>query len=217
MYVQKCQPCCYFNLVASAPTNFRTVQKNTTSIHLLWSPPDPLGDTAGYIISHTGGSSDTVTICDGSTDNYLLTGLVMDSSYTISIVATSEHIPSVVLVTNVTLGETGISICMLGSIRFNFCSVVVPGQPSVSVTSITATSISLSWSVPSGPVVTSYEVMWHEAGSGMTEMTSGSLTDTSYTIEQLDSTTIYTITVIAINSAGNTDGLPVIISTGKLE
>ena len=91
------------------------------------------------------------------------------------------------------------------------CSVLLPGQPSVSVSSITATSISLSWS---DSVVTSYEVMWRETDSGTTEMISGSLTDTSYTIEQLDSTTIYTVTVTATNQAGNTDSLPVIISTG---
>ena len=87
----------------------------------------------------------------------------------------------------------------------------------MSVTSIAATSISLSWSVPSDSVVTSYEVMWRETDSGSTEMTSGSLTDTSYTIEQLDSTTIYTVTVTATNQAGiSTDSLPIIISTGIL-
>ena len=101
-------------------------------------------------------------------------------------------------------------------LRHFLCSVPLPGQPRVSVTSITATSISLSWSVPSDSVVTSYEVMWRETDSGATEMTSGSLTDTSYTIQQLDSTTIYTITVTASNTAGDTDSLPVIISTGML-
>ena len=83
----------------------------------------------------------------------------------------------------------------------------------MSVTSITATSISLSWSVPSDSAVTSYEVMWRETDSGATEMTSDSLTDTSYTIEQLDSTTIYTIIVTATNQAGDTDSLP---TTSKL-
>ena len=95
------------------------------------------------------------------------------------------------------------------------CSVLLPGQPSVSVTSITAASISLCWSVPSGSV-TSYEVMWRETDSGATEMTSGSLTDTSYTIEQLDSTTIYTIIVTATNQAGDTDSLPITSKTGVL-
>ena len=94
--------------------------------------------------------------------------------------------------------------------------VSAPGQPSVSaVTAITATSISLSWSVPSGSVVTSSEVMWREASSGTSEGTSGSLTDTSYTIDQLESNTDYTITVTVSNTAGSTDSQPIIISTSN--
>ena len=95
------------------------------------------------------------------------------------------------------------------------CVVSAPGQPSVSVTAITATSISLSWSVPSGSVVTSSEVMWREASSGTSEGTSGSLTDTSYTIDQLESTTSYNITVTVSNTAGTTDSQPVIIPTSN--
>ena len=83
----------------------------------------------------------------------------------------------------------------------------------MSVTSVTATSISLSWSVPSDSVVTSYEVMWR---NGATEMTSGSLIDTSYTIEQLESSANYTIIVIATNIAGSTESLPIIFLTGNL-
>ena len=94
--------------------------------------------------------------------------------------------------------------------------VPAPGQPSVSaVTSITATSISLSWSVPSGSVVTSSEVMWREASSGTSEGTSGSLTDTSYTIDQLESNTDYNVTVTVSNTAGSTDSQPIIISTSN--
>ena len=85
----------------------------------------------------------------------------------------------------------------------------------MSVTSVTATSMSLSWSVPSDSVVTSYEVMWRETDSGATEMTSGSLTNNSYTIEQLDSNTNYTIIVITTNIAGSTESLPFIFYTGN--
>ena len=104
-----------------------------------------------------------------------------------------------------------------------FPPVSFPDQPSVSVTSITATSISLSWSVPSDSVVTSYEVTWQalssntdttlgtdsDEGSG----TSGAITDTSYTIEELEITTIYNVTVTVTNAAGSTDSHPFIIST----
>ena len=82
----------------------------------------------------------------------------------------------------------------------------------MSVSSITASSISLSWSVASGSVA-SWEVVWRETDRG-TESSSGSLTGTSYTIDQLESTTIYTVTVRASNVAGTTDSQPITFSTG---
>ena len=83
----------------------------------------------------------------------------------------------------------------------------------MSVSSITASSISLSWSVASGSVA-SWEVVWRETDRG-NESSSGSLTGTSYTIDQLESTTIYTVTVRASNVAGTTDSQPITFSTGE--
>ena len=81
------------------------------------------------------------------------------------------------------------------------------------MTAITATSISLSWSVVGGSVARS-EVVWRETDRG-TESSSGSLTGTSYTIDQLESTTIYTVTVRASNAAGIvTDSQIIMVSTG---
>ena len=80
--------------VASAPSNLMVVQEGLTSIRVSWSPPSPLGDTAGYRISYSGGSSGTVDVSDGSTDNYLLICLQNGDSYTVSIVSTSQHLPS---------------------------------------------------------------------------------------------------------------------------
>ena len=77
--------------VASAPSGLTTVQDGPTSILVSWSPPNPLGDTTGYRIDYTdGSSSDNVTVDDGSTDTYTLTGLQNGATYTISIMATSE-------------------------------------------------------------------------------------------------------------------------------
>ena len=98
--------------------------------------------------------------------------------------------------------------------------VSVPGQPTVFVTAITATSISLSWSVPSGSVVTSSEVMWRvfsttkaddDEGSG----TSDNITSTSYTIQELESGTNYSITVTVANAAGSAVSHPILITTSE--
>ena len=84
------------------------VQEGLTSIRVSWSPPTPLGDTTGYRIYYIDSdSSDSVDVSGGSTDNYLLTGLQNGDSYTISIVATSEHFhsESVTVDMDVALGE----------------------------------------------------------------------------------------------------------------
>ena len=81
--------------VASAPTNLMAVQEGPTGIRVSWTPPNPLGDTTGYRIYYSGGSSGSVNVSGGSTDNHLLSGLQNGASYTISIVGTSEHLFSV--------------------------------------------------------------------------------------------------------------------------
>ena len=97
-----CVQCC---LVASAPTNLTLeVQSGGTSVLLTWIPPDPLGDTTGYRISFTGGgSSGSVDVGGGSTNNYTLTGLIRGETYDISIVGTSDHISSESVELSVTL------------------------------------------------------------------------------------------------------------------
>ena len=84
--------------------------------------------------------------------------------------------------------------------------IPVPGQPSITTINQSSNSISLSWSVPSGSVVTSYEVMWTSGEcpggvlSGSDNITGSSI---SHTITDLRGDTTYTIIVTAYNSAGN--------------
>ena len=105
--------------------------------------------------------------------------------------------------------------CSFVCISIRLSAFTAPGVVSVSVSSITASSISLSWSVASGSVA-SWEVVWRETDRG-TESSSGSLTGTSYTIDQLESTTIYTVTVRASNAVGASSSQPITFSTGKHE
>ena len=71
------------------------------------------------------------------------------------------------------------------------------------------TSISISWTITTDTVVTSYEVMWQtdDVGgcSGGSDMDSTTITDgsTSYDITELEEDSTYSITVTASNSAGN--------------
>ena len=90
--------------VASVPSDLMAVQEDPTSVRVSWSPPTPLGDTTGYRISYSGGSSGSVDINGGSTNNYLLPGLQNETSYTISIVGTSQHLSSERVEVNIGLG-----------------------------------------------------------------------------------------------------------------
>ena len=89
-----------------------------------------------------------------------------------------------------------------------------------------STTITLSWTVPDGPVVTNSLVMWELAssggssaravrddGSGSSELLDGNIR--SYTIEDLRSSTSYNITVILINPAGNSSMQVTLSTEGK--
>ena len=77
------------------PTDVAGVQDGPTSIRVTWTPPSPLGNTTGYRIHYTngGGSSGSQTV-SGDTMTHTLTGLTNGETYTISIVATSDNLPS---------------------------------------------------------------------------------------------------------------------------
>ena len=86
-------------LVASPPTDLTAVQTGPTSIDVSWTPPTPLGDTTGYIIYYTNDDntdSVNVTTDNSSTVAHTLTNLqnACGETYNISIIATSQHLPS---------------------------------------------------------------------------------------------------------------------------
>ena len=82
------------------------VQSGPTSIRVTWTPPDPLDGVTGYRIHYTtgGGSSDSQTVSGGDTMTHTLTGLTNGETYTISIVATSNNLPSSAVMANMPVG-----------------------------------------------------------------------------------------------------------------
>lgn len=81
------------------------VQDDVTTITVSWNPSE---DATGYRIDYNSSStSNSVVVGDGSTTNYALIDLQNGDSYTISIVATSEHFSSehVTIDMDISLGE----------------------------------------------------------------------------------------------------------------
>ena len=77
------------------------------------------------------------------------------------------------------------------------------------VSTTTATSISLSWSVPTGSVVTQYLVEWQRdtsVGCTYEDKANTTITDgstVSYDIPELEENSRYIVTVTASNPAGS--------------
>ena len=92
----------------------------------------------------------------------------------------------------------------------------VPGQPMVRVDSIATASVSLSWSVPNGTVVESYEVKWsseqcpEDREENITTISDNS---TTHIISQLRSGTSYSVSITANNSAGHNSSGNVTVET----
>ena len=108
-----------------------------------------------------------------------------------------------------------LQVCMW-NVVLTTCSIpqlflcLVPGQPSITTVNPSTSSISLSWSVPDGSVVTSYEVMWTsgECGGVLSNSTTITGSYTSHTISSLRGDTTYTIRVTVTNPAGSNTSNP---------
>ena len=90
----------------SPPSGVTAVQTGPTNIRVSWSPSS---DATGYRINYdsSGGDSGSVTVSGGSTDMETLIGLQNGDTYTISIVALSQLLPSEnVLAMDVGLGRS---------------------------------------------------------------------------------------------------------------
>ena len=86
------------------------MQIGPTSIQVSWTSRVHLGDITGYTISYTGGNS-SVSVHDGNSNNYTLTGLQNGKMYIISIVATLvSGLPSRPLEIIVSLGMSKIDL-----------------------------------------------------------------------------------------------------------
>ena len=80
---------------------------------------------------------------------------------------------------------------------------LTPGQP---VIETTATTISISWDVPSGFVAGQYKVDWssHKCPGNQTEGSAIAMGEVAnFTISELRAGTEYNVSVTAINPAGN--------------
>ena len=199
-------------------------QEGLTDIRVTWTPPS--SGANGYIIfyDNSAGTNGSEPVDGGSTDSHTLTGLQNGATYTIAIVATSQHLPSEAIERVIVLGKVYMMVICDCFITTPAITVPPPDMLTVDreAAELGPTTITLSWTVPDGSVVTGSLVMWELASSGgssaraVRDDGSGSeLLDGTirrYTIRGLRSSTTYHITVTLINPAGNSS-LQITLST----
>ena len=85
-------PVC-LSLAPSAPTDIVAVQDGPTSIRVSWTPPSLQGRMTSYRINYTSsnGSTDSVSISDISTGDYLLSDLWNGERYRINFISETPY------------------------------------------------------------------------------------------------------------------------------
>ncbi|HEV2377536.1 MAG TPA: glycosyl hydrolase family 18 protein [Streptosporangiaceae bacterium] len=159
-----------------APTGLAVTGTTQTSVSLSWVAPS--GTVTGYNI-YQGGAK----VASTTGTSFTVSGLSPGTSYTFAVTATN------------TSGESPQSSSVTATTQSSGGGGSPPGAPTgLTVTGTTSSSVSLSWTAPSG-TVTSYNV--YENGTLATTSTT-----TSATVSGLASSTSYSFTVAGVNSVG---------------
>ncbi|GAA1398641.1 cellulase family glycosylhydrolase [Catellatospora coxensis] len=162
----------------------------SSSLSLSWTASTDNVGVTGYDVVRVSGSTETV-LASPSTNSAALTGLSAGTQYTLAVYAKdaagnrSARSNTVTVTTSGTGGDTQ--------------APTTPGTPSAS--SVTSSSLSLSWTASTDNVgVTGYDVV---RVSGSTETVLASPSGNSASLTGLTAATQYTLAVYAKDAAGN--------------
>jgi YD repeat-containing protein len=158
----------------AAPSGLTVTGTTPTSVSLSWTAPS--GTVTGYYVYQAGSSAPVATVT-GTTAT--VTGLTPSTSYTFTVAAYNA-------------AGTGPASA---SVQATTGTETIPGAPTgLAVTGTTSSSVSLSWTAPSGDV-SGYYV--YQSGTQV-----ASVTGTTATVAGLAQGITYTFTVAAYNAAG---------------
>ena len=165
-----------------APTKFQAGFVSTTSIDLSWAAS---AGASSYQISYQVATASTLNVYNNTDQTSLtVTGLQASTTYNFQVIAINSIGNSSAAVLN------GIQTASAPPLPSNFVA-----------TTITTTSIALSWSPSSG--ASTYTVNYQVSGSSNWTTASNTITNTNTTITGLTSGTTYNFQLIASNTSGS--------------
>lgn len=166
------------------PTKLQAGFVSTTSIDLSWAAST---GASTYQISYQVATASTMNVYNTTDQTSLtVTGLQASTAYNFQVVAVNSNGNSSAAVLN------GIQTASAPPLPTNFVA-----------TTITTTSIALSWSPSSG--ASTYTVNYAVSGSSNWTTASSTITNTNTTITGLTSGTIYNFQLIASNTSGSSN------------
>lgn len=184
------------NIAPNPPQNLVASIYSSTQINLSWNAPSSNGGppVTGYKIDYMldSGVFTTIVANSGSTlTTYSHTGLQTGHTYTYRVFS---------------INSVGIGNASNTASAIPTQVITVPGSPTLSATSLSSTSISLSWMPPSsdgGSAINGYKIEYANGTSTYTILVANTgNTQTSYIHNGLSTGASYTYRVTAINSIG---------------
>uniref|UniRef100_A0AAX7UCA1 Collagen alpha-1(XII) chain n=1 Tax=Astatotilapia calliptera TaxID=8154 RepID=A0AAX7UCA1_ASTCA len=165
-----------------APTNLVVYNETTTTLNAMWTPPT--GRVQNYKISYvpTSGGRIQTTQVGGKKTTVLLPKLTPDTEYAISVVAVYAKGASGPLEG---IGKTK----PLGGVR------------NLRVTDPTTSTLTVQWEPAEGSV-RQYRIFYVPAAGGVEDMVQVSGSTYSTVLRNLDSDTVYTVSVVPVYAAG---------------
>lgn len=168
----------------SAPTQLQAGFVSTTTVDLIWAASTL---ASSYKISYVPSTASTFIVYNNTDQTRLtVTGLQPSTTYNFQVVAVNS------------IGSS--SAAALNGIQ----TASPPPLPTNFVAStITTTSIALSWNASSG--ASTYTINYQVSGSSSWTTASSTITNTNTTITGLTSGTVYNFQLIATNTSGNSN------------
>ena len=173
------------------------ISGSTTSLTVSWTAPPNTGKPAitSYDVQYRQGTSGDFTNGpqDATGTSATITGLMASTLYQVQVRATNDE------------GDSAWSASGSGTTGTTATAPVAPAAPTVAAVTGSSTSLAVSWIAPAdgGSAITTYDVQFRPGTSGDFEIWFARVTGTSFTLPDLDASTLYQVQVRATNAIGD--------------